>query len=214
MLRGFQEGWFSFGESRAHKREVGRDPGDEEFDTRTWALALYFERGERFAMEVLRMSCWRREFSNIIGSDGIAKQLILELDEHRNAGPSASIDDLVCRNLDGWRFTAEKMKILGPAVEKYLSGKWPVTSIGESWEPIMRAVLYDLATTHLKELACDIGVDLKAVTEALERKDMPDSLRHALVEAFPPDLKERAERIAAAQAERNKPEPDGTEGKR
>ncbi len=54
----------------------------------------------------------------------------------------------------------------------------------------------------------------RAVTEALERKDMPDSMRHALVEAIPPDLKERAERIAAAQSAQKKPEPDGTEGKR
>ncbi len=117
-------------------------------------------------------------------------------------------------NIPKLDFASVKMKILAPAVEKYLSGKWPATSIGESWEPIMRAVLHDLATTHLKELTRDIGADLKAVTEALERKDMPDSMRHALVETIPPDLKEWAERIAAAQSAQKNPEPDGTEGKR
>jgi hypothetical protein len=46
----------------------------------------------------------------------------------------------------------------------------------------MRQVLDDLATTHLKVLVRDrdIEVDLKTVTDVLERKDMPDGVRKAL----------------------------------
>ncbi len=46
---------------------------------------------------------------NIIGSDGIARQLLLGLVEHRHAAPRASIDNLVCRSLDGWSFTERRV---------------------------------------------------------------------------------------------------------